>query len=155
MAIKTKAQLVTAAGVIRDETAVGGNTKLRVYNMFADLIDSLCLILDIATPSTASGTITFDFELKQKRTFWGSAGFATPKTIAFANDSEAKEFYFVLNITSGAAILTFPSTVTMDDSRWEATGAKEWEPSGTGSFKGHAIFDGTNWNIDISQNVYV
>jgi len=154
MSVKTKAQLVTTATVIRDETAVGGNTKLRVYNMIVDLVDSLCLILDIVTPSTASGTITFDFELKQKRTFWGSASFSTPKTIAFDNDSEAQEFDFVLNITNVAAILTFPATVTMDDVRWEATGAKEWEPSGTGSFKGHAVFDGTNWKIDISQNSY-
>jgi len=155
MSIKTKAELTTEANVIRDETAVGANTKLRIRNMLVNMIDSFCLVLDVVTPSTTSGTITFDFELKQKRTFWGLTSFATPKTIAFSNDSEALEFDFVLNISNVAAILTFPSTVTMDDSRWEATGAKEWEPSGTGSFKGHAVFDGTNWKIDISQNAYV
>jgi len=37
---KTDTQLKAAAAVIRDETAVGANTKLRVYNMFNDVIDS-------------------------------------------------------------------------------------------------------------------
>ncbi len=155
MAVKTKAELVDEANVIRDETAIGGNTKLRVRNMIVNMIDSFSLLLDIVTPSTAGGTITFDFALKQKRTFWGFTSFATAKTIAFANDSEAKEFDFVLNITSGSAILTFPSTVLMTDSRWEVTGAKQWQPNAAGSFKGHAVFDGTNWLVDISQEVYV
>lgn len=155
MSIRTIAQLKASAAVIRDETAIGGNTKLRVYNMLIDLIDSLCLILDIITVSTSSGTITFDFALKQTRKFLGSASFSTPKTIAFSNDSVGLEFDFVLQIGNVAAILTFPSTVTMQDIRWEASGAKQWQPDATGFFKGHAIFDGTNWRLDISQSPYV
>jgi len=154
MTIKTKAQLISTAAVIRDETAIGGNTKLRVYNMLVDFADSMQLILDLVSPSTASGTITFDFELKQSRRFQGSASFSTPKTIAFSNDTNALSFEFFFNITDAAAVLTFPSTVKMDDIRWD-TGAKEWTPDDTGWFKGHAEFNGTNWLIDISKSIYV
>src|SRR5687768_3370514 len=135
MSVKTVAQLKTTAAVIRDETAIGGNTKLRVYNMLVDLIDSLCLILDLTSVSTAGATITFDFELKQARKFLGSAAFATPKTISFSNATNALEFDFVFNVSNVAEILTFPSNVIMNDVRWEATGAQEWEPDGTGWFK--------------------
>jgi len=65
MSIRTKAQLTASADVIGNETAIGGNTKTRVRNMLVDMIDSFCLLLDIVTPSTSGGTITFDFELKQ------------------------------------------------------------------------------------------
>lgn len=154
MAIKTVAQLKTTAAVIRDETAIGGNTKVRVYNMLVDLIDSLCLILGILSVDTSSSTIDFDFELKQGSKFFGSTSFATPKTISFSNDTNALEYDFVLEISNVAAILTFPPTVTMQDVRWEATGAKEWQPDATGFFKGHAEFDGTNWRMDISNSPY-
>lgn len=154
MSVKTVAQLKSTAAVIRDETAVGGNTKLRVYNMLIDMIDSFMLILDITSSDTSGATITFDFALKQKNKFLGSAGFATPKTIAFLNDENALEFDFVLSITNVAAILEFPSSVVMNDVRWEATGAKKWEPDATGFFKGHAEFDGTNWIVDISKGPY-
>jgi len=153
MAVKTVAQLKTTAAVIRDETAVGGNTKLRVYNMLVDMIDSLCLILDIVTTSTASGTIDFDFALKQARKFMGSASFASAKAITFSNDANALEFDFVFNITNGAAVLTFPSSVTMDDVRWNSDD-KEWTPDNIGWFKGHAELDGATWRLDISKGVY-
>lgn len=154
MSVKTVAQLKASAAVIRDETAIGGNTKTRIYNMLIDMIDSFMLILDISSVVTTGGTITFDFLLKQKNKFMGATGFATPKTIAFSNDTNALEFDFVLNITNVAAILTFPASVIMDDVRWEATGAQEWEPDNTGFFKGHAEFDGTNWLVDISKGTY-
>jgi len=154
MSVKTVAQLKSTAAVIRDETAIGGNTKLRVYNMLIDLIDSLCLILDIATVSTTSGTIDFDFALKQARKFLGSASFATAKSITFSNATNAVEFDFFFQITNVAAILTFPSSVIMNDVRWEATGAKEFEPDGVGWFKGHAELKGSEWMVDISKIPY-
>lgn len=155
MAVKTADQLKTTAAVIRDETAIGGNTTLRVYNMLVDLIDSFCLVLDIANTSTAGSIIDFDFALKQQRKFLGSASFSTTKEITFSNDTNAIEFDFFFNITNVAAILTFPSSVLMDDVRWEATGAQEWAPDGTGWFKGHAEFNGTNWLLDISKATYI
>jgi len=150
MSVKTVAQLKTTAAVIRDETAIGGNTKLRVYNMLIDLIDSLCLILDIATVSTASGTIDFDFALKQARKFLGSASFATAKSITFSNATNAVEFDFFFQITNVAAILTFPSSVIMNDVRWNTSG-QTWEASEIGIYKASALFDGTNWIMDISN----
>ena len=40
MAVKTDAELKTVASAISAETAVGGNTKTRVGNLFRDIVDS-------------------------------------------------------------------------------------------------------------------
>jgi len=40
MAAKSDTLLKAQAAVIRDETAIGANTKLRVYNILNDVIDS-------------------------------------------------------------------------------------------------------------------
>lgn len=118
------------------------------------IIGSSLSDFDSATPSTAGGTITFDLESKTRRVFVGSASFGSAKTIALSNNSNALEIDFILDISNVAAILTFPSSFLMSDVRWEATGAKQWEPDSTGKFKGHAIFNGTNWLLDIT-NPYV
>lgn len=46
MALKTYAQLVIQANVIKNATAVGSNTPTRVGQMLVDLIDSLPTILE-------------------------------------------------------------------------------------------------------------
>lgn len=40
MSYKTDAELTTLAEQIRDEVAVNGNTKLRIYGILKDMIDS-------------------------------------------------------------------------------------------------------------------
>lgn len=111
--------------------------------------------IDIVTVSTAGGTITFGFGGEEETIFIGSASFGSAKDIVFDDDSNAKKLSFSLNITNVLAVLTFPSSVIMSDVRWEATGAKEWQPDATGVYKGTAFFDGTNWIMDISAAPYV
>lgn len=57
--------------------------------------------------STTGSTITLAISSKESAHFWGSATFATPKTITITGDSRATEFTFVFDITSLAATLDF------------------------------------------------
>jgi hypothetical protein len=102
--------------------------------------------LDQIEVATAGGTITLDFDSKIERMFVGGAPFATPKTIAFDNDTVALLGQFVFDISNIAAVLTFPSDVIMQgsDSRWDA-GAFEFTPDATGKHQFSISWDGTNW----------
>lgn len=110
--------------------------------------------MDISTASTAGGTITLDFDSEDQRIFVGSASFATPKTIALADATNAKKLDLIFTVTNVAAALTFPAAFIMSDVRWN-TSTQEWEPVDTGTYKLTAIFDGTNWVMDISQSPYL
>jgi hypothetical protein len=107
-------------------------------------------VLDLATPSTAGGTITLDFNNQVQRMFVGSASFATPKTIALSNDTNGLVLNLVLTLTNVAAVLTFPSTFTMlateGGARWN-DGAKTFTPAATGKHEFSATWDGTDWNM--------
>jgi hypothetical protein len=89
--------------------------------------------IDLTTVSTAGGTITLDYALKQQRVFEGSASFATPKTIAEDNETNARAGEAGFDITNVAGVLTFPSDFTMpvSDARWD-DGAKTFTPDATG-----------------------
>ena len=109
--------------------------------------------LSVASADTTGATITIDFDESYQRIFFGSASFATPKTIALSNDTNAVKLDFSLNITNVAGVLTFPAEFVMSDVRWD-TATQEWTPDQTGIFKGSAFYDGTNWILDISQSPY-
>ncbi len=102
-------------------------TTPRVISGAADTID-------LVTVSTAGGTITLDYALKQQRVFEGGASFATPKTIAESNASNARAGEASFNLTNVAAVLTFPSDFSMPatDTRWD-DGAKTFTPDTTGN----------------------
>lgn len=106
--------------------------------------------IDILSVSTAGGTITLNFASEEQRIFVGSASFATAKAVALSNDSIARRLDFIFTITNVNAVLTFPAAFVMNDVRWN-TSSQEWEPDQTGTFKASAIFDGTNWIMDISN----
>lgn len=104
--------------------------------------------IDLNIPSTAGGTITFDCNNQVERMFVGSASFGTAKAIALSNDGFALVINFVFTLTNVAAVLTFPSTFTMQaaDSRW-ADGAGTFTPQTTGKHEFSATWDGTDWNL--------
>lgn len=111
--------------------------------------------MDIVSVSTASGTITLTFGdgiLAYSRRFYGSASFATPKTIALAFNTNANHFTFLFTITDVAATLTFPSGFKSSDTRFLSLVFTSTE---TGTFKATADYDGTNWFIDFSPLPYV
>lgn len=102
---------------------------------------------------TTAGTITLNFANKIQRNFAGATSFATPKTVARSNDTNAVRFEFTFEITNVAAVLTFTG-YKMSDVRWDAT-SDEWEPAETGKYKAIATYDGTDWLLDISPSPYV
>lgn len=123
-----------------------------------DITDSVVMkSTDFAPISvdTSGATITLNFSNNGTATFFGSASFATPKTIAHSNDGNAVKYDFMFQITNIAAKLTFPAGYIMSDVRWEAVNPQEWEPAETGKYKATATYDGTNWWLEISASPYV
>lgn len=106
--------------------------------------------LVLVVPSTAGGTVTLDFDSDIEKIFVGSASFATPKTIAFSNDTNALIFTLTLTITNVAGVVTFPATVSMNtqDSRWN-TSLQAWavQAGAEGRYVFGGGWDGTNWNV--------
>lgn len=124
----------------------------KTQDNFTELYAAIAALsnIDILSVSTAGGTITLNFSDEEQRIFVGNAAFAAAKAVALSNSANAKRFDFIFTITNVSAILTFPASFVMNDVRWD-TSSQEWEPDQTGTFKASAIFDGTNWIMDISQ----
>ncbi len=133
--------------VIYDSTldsAVGG------FLIVAGNID----IPDRIISSTLGVSIFFNFNLKKKRLFVGSDPVTAPISVILANEANAIEYDFVLNIQDVAAILTFQSDYISNDVRWNAS-TKAFEFGEIGYYKGHAVNDGTHWFLDISPSPYL
>lgn len=110
---------------------------------------------DLLSVSTSGSTITLTFGsgvLAHQRRFFGSASFATPKTIALASDSEANHFTFLFTITDVAATLTFPASFKSSDFRFASLVFTALE---IGTYKMTADYDGNSWYVDFSPLPYV
>lgn len=106
-------------------------------------------ILDEATPSTASGTVTLDMNSQIQRMFVGSATFATSKTIALSNTTNALVFNFHFEVTNVAGTLVYPVGFLMADSNYNS-GTRTWTPPSTGKYELGGSYDGTSWKIKIA-----
>lgn len=128
-------------------------TELIMRTFGENSADSLLFLqtnrLDRQSISTAGSTITFDFDSRRDRIFYGSASFSTTKTIALSNSTNAVRLCFIFQITDVAAVLTFPSSFLMSDPRWNDS-TYEWTAVEAGKYKAEAKYDGTNWYIDIT-----
>lgn len=103
---------------------------------------------------TTGGTLTFDFQKKSDRVFFGSATIAAAKTWAFSNSENAAKFVFLFQISGEYGQQMGPSVI-MDDVRFD-NGTKIWTPSGDlGKYKAEGYFDGTNIWLDISKSIYI
>lgn len=108
--------------------------------------------LSLETVDTTGGTVTLDFANKIERMFIGSASFATSKTIALSNDTNALVLNMVFTITNVAGTVVFPTTFTMQttDSRW-TDGSHTFTPAVTGKYEFSAVWDGTDWNLKVTN----
>ncbi len=131
-----------------DDLRTGGD---KINDNFTELYAAVAALfnVDILTVSTTGGTITLNFGSEEMRIFVGSASFSAAKAIALSNSTVARKFDFIFTITNVSAVLTFPAAFIMDDIRWN-TSTQEWTPEQTGTYKASAVFDGTNWILDIS-----
>lgn len=132
-----------------DNLRAGGD---KINDNFTEVYESLEDTLSVVT---TAGSITLNFGNKRGRGFFGATSFATPKTIAHSNDTNAVRYAFHFQITDPAAKLTFPAGYIMSDVRWEAANPQEWEPAEIGKYKATATYDGTNWWLEISPAPYV
>jgi len=116
---------------------------------FVNKVDDLSLV----TSDTSGSTITLDFgstALSYEKRFVGSASFATPKTIALANNTNAKHFTFLFEITSIAATLTFPSGFKSGDTRYNNPSALIFTSTEIGIFKVTGDYTGSSWILEFS-----
>lgn len=159
MAQYTRAQFEALYALLATQfpdNTTGLITELIMRTFGKDLSDSFVIKKTDYAPisaDTTGATITLNFSNNGTATFFGSASFASPKTIAHSNASNAVRYEFTFEITNIAAVLTFTG-YKMSDVRWDA-GAGEWTPAETGKYKATAINDGTDWIIDISPSPYV
>lgn len=80
---------------------------------------------------------------------------SSPRTISHTNDTQARRYEVSYHITNLAGTITFPSNymISAIDARWNSS-TKVWTPTQTGTYKGHAIWTGLNWLMDISRYPY-
>jgi hypothetical protein len=104
--------------------------------------------LTSASASTAGGTITLDMNSLTQRMFVGSASFATAKTLALSNATNALVFNFHFEVTDLAATIECPSTFKMGGPQWNSS-TKIWTPPAVGLFEMGGSYDGTNWKVKI------
>ena len=118
-------------------------------NSFVNRIDEM----DIYSADTSGATITLDFGtniLAYSRRFYGSASFATPKSIVLGNSTNANHFTFFFEITALAATLTFPAGYKSGDSRYNNPTALMFTSSETGIFKVTGEYNGSSWILEFS-----
>lgn len=151
MARKTDAQLTAEAEVIRTQTTQYGNTKEIVAQILEDIIDSKPNVSTGRTTVDVSGTITLDLSLPS--VFLGSASIGAPKTWQLSNESDSLFINSFIFTVSGLHAQTMPSNFIMSDPRWDKV-AKTWTPLEAATYEASAIFDGTNWRLDITQSLY-
>lgn len=127
----------------------GTNRKVYLQDILSMVTSSL---LTLETVDVSGGTITLDLNSIDQMMYVGSASFGTPKTIALSNATNGLVIDFKFNLSNVAAVLTFPTSFTMQttDLRWN-DGAHTFTPSATGKHEFSATFDGTDWDLKITN----
>lgn len=145
--------LTAVSGTANRITSSGGDTPQIDISANYDALWAAAIVaavapykLDSVSASTSSGTITLDMNSQAQRIFVGSASFAGPKTVALSNTTNSLVFSVFLNLSNLAAVLTFPSSFTMQsgEGRW-SDGAHTFTATATGVHEFSAVFNGTDW----------
>lgn len=97
----------------------------------------------------SSGLAVFDFVNDREKLFYGTIN--EVKTWSLLNDARAIAFSTIINFTT-ADTQTFPANWKMSDTR---KSGNDWTPLFTGVYKIDAMFDGTNWIVEINNEPYV
>jgi hypothetical protein len=107
--------------------------------------------IDRAVVVTAGAVLTLDMAGKPVRSFKGDAIISGPKTWAFTGVTRAVSipaFFFELDDVHDQ---TLPANVLMSDVR--KVGAV-WTPEVAGKYKAKLDYDGADWWLDISPDIY-
>jgi hypothetical protein len=103
--------------------------------------------LTLAEISTSAATITLDMNGLVERNFVATPAIAAPKTWVLINDTNGQEFYFYFELT-GVDAQTFPADFEMSDGQWDS-GTTTWTPMQPGKYRGHVVYNGTVWAMQI------
>src|SRR5690348_12929082 len=95
MALKTRAQLLTAAGVIKNETAQLANTRTRVGGHLEDIIASVLRWEDEITPT----------QLTADANDYAPTGYATARVYRVTSDSTLRAITGFAGGAAGAVIV--------------------------------------------------
>jgi hypothetical protein len=95
--------------------------------------------------------IALDFDNKRILKFVSTATFAVPKTITVPNSAAGKHFDYTFTITDVAAVITVPVTFKLSDVRKIGNDITLLD---VGRYKMVGDWDGTNWNIELTQSPY-
>jgi len=140
--ISDLAAVSTMSGPELFEVLQGGVNKKVTATQFIGLSG------DSVSVDTTGATITLPFGSGVvSKSFYGSASFATPKSVVLSTDTNANHFIFIYTITDIAATLTFESDFKSGDTRWAAL---VWTSNETGTFKATADWSGSNWIIEFT-----
>lgn len=112
-----------------------------------------CDTIDLLKVSSASSVITLNLAQKKARVFSIEPAILEAKTWALSNDFVALSFKIIFAL-SDIFIQTFPANFKMDDVRWNS-GAKTWTPEDAGTYTVEGVFDGTNWQVVVSQSTFI
>lgn len=132
---------------------VGSITGTFMRDFRQDISDSFVNNVDGVAESSvdvSGSALSFDFNSKWEAVFAGSASFATAKSIALANSTNAKRFKFAFEITNIAAELELPSDFTLSDALWERTSSGVWSPLDVGKYLMEGNFINSEWKVTIS-----
>jgi hypothetical protein len=139
-----RAQSAAVANSITNGVTTSAPNQDQVFDALAGKEPTLTS----TSASTAGGTITLDMNSLTQRMFVGSASFATSKTLALSNATNALVFNFHFEITDVAATLVCPSSFLMGGPQWN-TSTDTWTPPATGKYEMGGSYDGTNWKVKI------
>lgn len=144
-------------GTITDDETYGSGWNADVApaskNAVYDKIEA-SLSISQASVSTASSTITLDMGSLNAKSFYGSATFSGPKTLAMSNVNDGcaclLSFNFWFEVTNVAAVLTWPADWFSSDANFNGT---TWTPPAVGIYEmGGSYNDSANrWSIKISN----
>lgn len=155
MAQRTRANFKSTKNIRFTTNGTGAITGPIANEMFEDAADSFVMFEDLIESQevVTSGAISLNFLNNPDLTFYGDAQISANKVVTFDNATNALRFTFLFDLSSTHS-LTLPSTVIMDDIRWNNS-TKIWTALNSGKYKMTGIFDETNWWVDISQNNYI
>jgi hypothetical protein len=122
-----------------------------IADSFWNQVDDPLTALDKLQVDTSGASITLDMDSKSERLFYGSASWATAKTLAVSNATNAVSFVFLFEITNTNGTLTLPSNFMCVDARMVG---QVFTPLDIGRYKMRADFDGTNWWVDEFIGLY-
>jgi hypothetical protein len=133
---------LTAAGAL-DGTEILGVSKSGAAKKTTskDVVDFISTLNSV---DTTGGTITLDLNNEIKRRFTGSTSFSAARDFELSNSTNAKEFFFIFELSATPSALQCPSDFISDSVDWDS-GTDTWTAPAAGKYKIKGEFLNGEW----------